>query len=231
MTWHRLLVLSLAALIVDFVAIMAVNGAVIPPLVVMSVLYVGVLAALARWQGRRIYFAVGALVVLLLIGNLPYVVPDLGHPETFATFVTTVVAVLASVVAIGATAAAAMVPDDARARTASMLVAALLVVTAVGSAAASMAAGDVVARPGDLRVTAQGVAYPAAVEARAGTVAFLVENRDPVRHTFVIDGRPVQQELPAGRSRRVEVALAAGTYQFRCDVLGHERMQGTITVK
>lgn len=231
MTWHRLLVLSLSALIADFLAIMAVNGAVIPPLVVMSVMYVGVLAALSRWQGRRMYIAVGALVVLLLIGNLPYVVPDLGHPETFATFVTTVVALLASVVAIGAAAAAAMAAGDARARAASMLVAALLAITVVGSAAASMAAGDAAGRPGDVRVTAQGVAYPSALEAKAGTVGFLVENRDPVRHTFVIDGRPVQQELPAGRSRRVEVALAAGTYQFRCDVLGHERMQGTITVK
>ena len=48
---------------------------------------------------------------------------------------------------------------------------------------------------------------------------------------FVIVDQDVKLELPADRDRRLEVELTAGTYEFLCDVPGHERMNGTIEVR
>ena len=56
-------------------------------------------------------------------------------------------------------------------------------------------------------------------------------NRDQIRHTFVIEGTNVRLEVPASKERRVQVELAAGEYRFLCDVVGHERMEGVLTVQ
>ena len=83
----------------------------------------------------------------------------------------------------------------------------------------------------DVELFAEGIEYPEVLDASAGLIGFHVTNRDPVRHTFVIDGTNVKLEVPASKGRRVEVELAAGEYRFRCDVAGHERMEGVLTVR
>ena len=80
-------------------------------------------------------------------------------------------------------------------------------------------------------VVAENGAFPEHLEAEAGRVAFFVENRDRIRHTFVIVERGVKQEMPAGRNRRVVTPLEEGEYRFICDVPGHERMEGTLVVR
>ncbi|MDP3892525.1 cupredoxin domain-containing protein [Nocardioides sp.] len=67
--------------------------------------------------------------------------------------------------------------------------------------------------------------------ASSGTVGTLVENRDPVRHTFTIEQLGIDVELPAGTNRRVEFTALAGTYAFHCTVPGHESMTGMIVVR
>jgi hypothetical protein len=64
-----------------------------------------------------------------------------------------------------------------------------------------------------------------------GEVSLFIENRDRIRHTFVIEAQDVKQELPAARDRRLHLDLAAGEYTFICDVPGHERMEGTLVVR
>jgi len=62
-------------------------------------------------------------------------------------------------------------------------------------------------------------------------VGTLVENRDPVRHTFTIEQLGIDVELPAGTNRRVEFTALAGTYAFHCTVPGHESMTGMVVVR
>ena len=56
------------------------------------------------------------------------------------------------------------------------------------------------------------------------------QNKDVVRHTFVIEGQDVKQEMPGSTNRRLEINLPAGRYEFKCDVPGHERMEGILEV-
>lgn len=75
------------------------------------------------------------------------------------------------------------------------------------------------------------VEFPETLTATAGSVGFVVENKDASRHTFVIEGRDVKLEGPSSKTRRVEANLPSGTYKFLCDVPGHENMTGTLTVR
>jgi hypothetical protein len=53
-----------------------------------------------------------------------------------------------------------------------------------------------------------------------------------LRDTFVIKGQDIKQEMRGSTSRRFEVTLPAGTYEFYCDVPGHSGvMKGVLTVK
>jgi len=82
----------------------------------------------------------------------------------------------------------------------------------------------------DLQIVARNTRFPEKVNARAGTFAIAVRNRDSYRHTFVIEGQGVKSDLPSRESRRLEVTLAPGSYRFFCDVPGHENMAGIIEV-
>ena len=108
--------------------------------------------------------------------------------------------------------------------------AALSVVLVVLSVSASLSVSSDAAQPNDVQLLAQDVKFPETLDASAGLIGFHVTNKDPIRHTFVIEGTDVKLELPASTERRVEVDLAAGEYNFICDVPGHDRMKGVLTV-
>ena len=65
----------------------------------------------------------------------------------------------------------------------------------------------------------------------AGAVGVLIDNEDPIRHTFTIKELDIDQELPANTARRVEFRAAPGAYEFICKIEGHEDMKGTIVVE
>jgi plastocyanin len=97
-----------------------------------------------------------------------------------------------------------------------------------------VAAGGVesdVHEPGDVVVEAVGALFPEQLQAPAGGAVLWVDNQDPIRHTFVIEGTDVHAELPGSSAVRVETDLAVGTYRFFCDVPGHERMEGELVVQ
>ena len=58
----------------------------------------------------------------------------------------------------------------------------------------------------------------------------VVDNADPFRHTFTIEGAGVDVEIPAGRTVEVPLDLQPGTYDYICAVPGHEAMTGTLVV-
>ncbi|HJM88160.1 MAG TPA: cupredoxin domain-containing protein [Dehalococcoidia bacterium] len=105
------------------------------------------------------------------------------------------------------------------------------VVLVVASVAMSLSASSEAAQAGDVTLLAERSEFPETLDASAGLIGFHVDNKDAVRHTFVIEGTDVKLELPGFTQRRVEVQLAAGDYPYICDVVGHERMAGVITVR
>lgn len=232
MTWHVVLTGAVLALALMFAVIMAVAGVLIPPLLVFGVLFLVLAAALQRWGSSRWLLLLAAVLsVLVIAGNLPAIISDVAHPETFSTFAPTFIATVAAIVALKAGVAAAFNIMPSAARLVGVGAAVLVAVALVGSVAATAAAGDVARVEGDIDVVAEHVEYPERLEAKAGKVTFFIDNRDRFRHTFVIVEPHTSQELPAARTRRLETTLQPGTYRYICDVLGHEQMEGVLEVK
>jgi len=230
--WRQVMTYGLVALLTSVVATMWIIGEVIPPLVIMGAV-IGVLSAVAgKWGYKWPVAFVTAVLALAFVGlNLPFVMEDLGHPETFFSFFPTVVMlVLAGVVAVAGVAngmrlsTAAIVPGIATLGVAVAGAGILSLVATAGVDSDARQAGDVV-------VTAQSTEFPEVLEASAGTTWFYIDNKDRVRHTFVIEGQDYKVELPGSTARRLEVSLPAGTYRFYCDVPGHDvLMEGELKV-
>lgn len=211
--------------------LMAVVGAVIPPLAVFAVLTVALLVALRRRPGARTV----ALAVLALVANLggvPFWGGDLLHPADTLVFACAVLSAGGRFVAIAAALVAGRRPATA-ARGAQLLTATgtgLLAVAVVVAAVARGSSEDAPAEAGDVAVTIAGFDFPdrpVAVDA-GGTLH--VANDDPARHTFTVPDTDLDVTIVGGSAARVRVDLPPGTYDVVCEVPGHEAMAGTLEV-
>ncbi|HET9200525.1 MAG TPA: cupredoxin domain-containing protein [Dehalococcoidia bacterium] len=72
---------------------------------------------------------------------------------------------------------------------------------------------------------------PEVIEVSAGDIAVVVENDDPIVHTFTIDDLDVDEDLGAGDEKFVEFSAEPGEYELKCDVPGHESMDAIIRVQ
>jgi plastocyanin len=230
--WRSALVAAALGQIAFNVVSMVVNGAVVPPLIVLSGLLVVGLAVL-RTNRQAGAVMLGAVSVFHLVGAGRFAVDAVVHPESFWDFwlawSTTVAAVLATVAAVPVWRR----DDDGgrRARVVWLAVAGLIVVAGVVGAVATMAYESEAAQAGDLMLVARDVEFePADVSAEAGQVAVFVENADALRHTFTVDELDVDLEAPGGKAARVEFTAEPGTYEFYCAVEGHEAMRGELTI-
>jgi plastocyanin len=229
-TWPRVLVGALIASIVFLVLVMAVNKFIIPPVAVICVVFAALAYSVYRWPRKRWLLIVATvLVVLAVAGNVPFVVEDLQHPESGWVFIPTLLSMVAGVVGIVAAIAAVVRATEAPARPLVFGAAGLSAVLVAVSLVATLQVEDDEQQDGDIVVVAEGVEYPETLAAQAGAIGLFIENKDLVRHTFVIDAEDVKQEVPSSTNRRLEVTLEAGTYEYYCDVPGHEEaMKGTL---
>ena len=64
-------------------------------------------------------------------------------------------------------------------------------------------------------------------------VTVMVPNAGAAPHTFVIEALGIKIEMAAGETKEVVINAPAGTYEYICDVPGHEEagMVGTLTVQ
>lgn len=227
--WVRVLVrLSIVTAIVDVTA-PALSGAVIPPLVVGAALTVIGLVLLRRSRKTGVA-TLGVVHLLLVVSSAPFAAPSLAHPESPISFVHAVVHLGGRALAVAAAVAAWRYASDAGARRFGIVALALLGVTAVTSGVAVVLTPGVTAQPGDVAVTVQDVAFPDEVRVASGG-HLLVENTEPVRHTFTVEGTDLSEELPERRSVRFAVDLAPGSYQLVCAVPGHESMTARVVVE
>lgn len=218
---------SLAALIADL-AWMAIIGEVIPPLALFAVLTVALVGAARRWP-RGATIALGVLALVAMGGGVQFLLNDLANPSDPFAFLWAVISGGGRVVAIAATILALTRRDLAARR----LAAASLVVlglAVVGSLTARFTASSDVKQPGDVEVVAADATFPDRVAVPAGG-AVLVDNRDPMRHTFTVEGTDLDVLVEPGLQRRILIDLMPGTYALVCTVPGHESMTATLEVQ
>lgn len=229
--WRNVQAAGTLAISLALLSVIALSQELIPPVLVFGVLYLVIAVAVWRLsQNRWVSIAGAVLVVLGLAGNAPFLMEDLAHPETWGSFAPAAIMVVGAVTAVGAAVMAYRNAPPEGTRSFSMGAAGLGVVLVLATVALSLTASSDSAEAGDVPVVSEGAEFPEAVEVASGAWLHL-ENNDLFRHTFVVEGQDVKVEMPGGKDRRVQIDLPPGEYRFLCDVPGHERMEGTLTVR
>lgn len=233
LTWLGVQIVATIVLLLVLLSIMAVARVIIPPLLVFALVFAATAYALRRWGPTRSWVrVVGAVLALLaVLANIGPILQDLAHPESALVFVPSALGLLTAITAAAAGVAGFFRAFEEIVRSAGLAalgVGALLVVVS-GVAALRLESDD--SQMGDVRIVAHRVQYPDTVLAKVGQVALFIENRDGFRHTFTIEQRGVDVELPASTDRRVVLELPVGRYPFICTVFGHEQMEGVLTVE
>lgn len=230
--WRTLEAIGLATVGVSLYALMALAREVIPPVLVIGLIYLALGAATYRWIDRpRVALVTATLGLLGLLANLPFLISDLTHIDTWASFIPNTFAVVLGLSGIAAGFISVFKPSLPDARRLGIGATGVAAVLAVASIGLSLAATSDTVEAGDVEVVAKGTEYPEALSASAGLVGIHVDNEDLFHHTFVIEGIDETLYIPGSKSRRFEVQLDPGNYRYICDVPGHERMEGTLTVQ
>lgn len=119
-------------------------------------------------------------------------------------------------------------------RTATLLLAAVLALTACGGGGDEASSGD--AGDGTVRIEASDLAFDSEqVSASAGEIEIELSNVGAVEHDFVVeeaDDTHVVHTAP-GETGTGTIELEPGTYTFYCSVPGHREagMEGTLEVQ
>lgn len=164
----------------------------------------------------------GAVSLILLGLNAPFLLQVFSYPESPPDFIPPIAFITGALVSVIATIPAFRQGKGAivRSTTARVIgiIALVLVVAAAGvSLAASTGVESEAAKPGDIEVrTEDFVFYPKQLDAESGEISVHIKNEDSGLHTFTIDGLGVDVAIPGGKERRVTFRAEPGTYRFYC---------------
>jgi plastocyanin len=220
------------ALLLIFVAVVVqvTQEATIPPLIVLAVV-LAVGAALLVVRPRVGAIVVGAAAVLMVVGNVTHLAGDLAHPESFWSFLPAALSVMGAVVGAYGLVAVLRRHGPEGAKVAAALGAAAVVVLVGFAGVQTGAEPDDQPAEGDIGMWAQDIEFkPSRLEAPAGEFGIFIANDDLVRHNLTIEDLDVDAELPSKAFVRVPVDAEPGTYEFFCDIPGHDDMTGTLEV-
>lgn len=230
--WRTLQAVGLAVPGFCFAAMMVITQQGMAFAIITLIFYLALGAATYRWIDRgRVALATAALGLVGLLSSLTFLLTDLSHPDTWTAFAPDAVGLAFGLAGVAAGFTSFFRPARSGARLLGLSTAAIAILLAVTTLTVSLTAPSVAAEVGDVEVVAKDIEYPETLTASAGLVGFHITNDDPFRHSFVIEGTDVKLELPGSKARRVEVELAPGQYHYVCDVYGHDRMEGTLTVR
>jgi uncharacterized cupredoxin-like copper-binding protein len=227
--WLRLLVWTVAAVAVVDIAFMALVTALIPPLTIGAVL-TGIGLALVRWRPRAATIVLGLTSLLLLAGGLPFAIDHLPYPSSGIDFTHSVIGVFGRVAAIVMAVMVLRRGTDAAARRAGAIVVVALGLTLLVATVASLASTGEEAQTGDVVTVIDDHAFEEQVEVAGGDTLF-VDNLEPFRHTFTVEGTAIDVVTPAAQGVRIPVDLDPGSYSVICAVPGHEAMSATLVVR
>lgn len=230
-TWIRL-ARAAAITMVAWSAILQITArTVIPPVLVIGIVFLAFVPFL-RGERRRLGLGLAAFTALAILGNLPTILDELAHPDSAPAFILTLLSVATALVAITAGLGAFFRWSTAPIKGVAIGWAAVVIVGAVGSVMASATTESEAALEGDTVVVAERIEFaPDAITVTSGSSGVWVENKDGIRHTLTIEELSVDLEIPALKSRRVDITAAPGTYSIICTVPGHENMTGTLVVE
>jgi plastocyanin len=228
--WRRVAAISAATWLVWAIGFSIIIQTIEPFILIFAVVPIAAWGVTVWKPGKASYTTFGALGLLTILLNLPFVISDLSHPESALGFNTGTVALLAATLQTLVGVRVWVSLSERFARRSWQTAAALFVVGLAISVVAAMGVEDDAAQAGDTMVRAYHVEFlPGSFTAPGGTAVF-IENQDPTRHTFTIEELGIDVELPANTARRVEIAAPAGTYEVTCAVPGHESMKATLTI-
>lgn len=210
------------------VVLMAVIGEVIPPLAVFVILTAVLIGGLRRRPAALVTW-LGVLALVANVAGAPFWTQDVFYPAETIAFLWAVLSAGGRFVVIAGAVMVRREADDRRAGLVSAVAIGVLgiavVATVVGRA--TLTTDELAA--GDVRATIEDAEFPDAISVERGGVVY-VDNIDPYRHTFTVEGTDVDVDVPGGVARRVAVDLGPGTYVVVCEVPGHESMQSTLEV-
>jgi len=212
------------------VVIQATSGVVIPPLIVLAVVFLlGLVLLVTRPRAGAI--TTGAAAVIMVVANIPLVAEDLTHPESIWSFLPAAIAVVGALVGIVVLVGALRRSDDA----AVPYVGVLAGVAVLGLFAVAIiqtnGRPDDARQEGDFGLFAQDTEFvPDTIDSASGEIGVFIGNDDLVRHNFTIDELAVDEELASKAFVRFAFEAEPGIYEFHCDIPGHEDMTGTLTV-
>jgi plastocyanin len=227
--WPRLLAWSAGAVAAVDLIFFALIQHVIPPLAAGALL-TGIGLVVLRRSRRWGIGILGVTGLVMLLGNAPFALGHLPHPESGIDWVHSVVGLFGRLLVVVAAVAAWRGAAPAAGRRLATVATGLLGAVVVIAAVASLLSSGVAAADGDVAVPIERGAFPAQVTMDAGGILF-ADNQDLFRHTFTVEGTAIDVELPARQAARIPVDLAPGTYDVLCAVPGHDGMTSTLTVR
>lgn len=230
MSWATVARIGATTIVVWSVALQFLAGEPIPPVAVIGVVFLAFIP-FTDARRRRLGIALAIVAVLSVGGNLPLILDELSHPESAPAFILTLLSVLGAAIALAGGLGMFFGWSAASGRRlvfGAGLVLAVGAVTSVSIAANTVSDG---AQPTDVEVLTQQVAFePGDITIGAEGTGVWIDNRDGIRHTFTVPQLGIDLDVPALKSRRIDIDAAPGTYQIFCEVPGHESMTATLTV-
>ncbi len=221
-SWLSLLVAAAGATIASFVIAMIIAGSIEAFFLAMAAPIVLGLLAVRRWRRTGIV-VLGVVLLAELLSSAPFLADALTHPETPSDFLPLTLFTLATLIGSAAAVPAfrqARVHARPTSRSATPVAVAAVLVLVAATAVSIVAAGrvdSVTAQPGDIELTAKDFQFDTrTITTDTETVAVTVTNDDATRHTFTIDERGVDLNVPPGTTQRVTFPADTGTYRFYC---------------
>ena len=212
----------------------------------IPVLLILLFIAALVWKYEGWLLLVAAVAgVLGLVNEVPFLEYGISNPHSFFDFIPGVLSITGSLIALGAGVTGYIQTRRGEPRTtttgtelgASLGIAVVLVVLVVFSIIATASQRATVSaedRQDALAIDMENFQFkPISITLRAGT-AFnaVIENHDILVDTFTIDDLDIDYEV--GPDSEILVRLGApepGSYEFTCEVPGHEDMKGTLVVR
>jgi plastocyanin len=231
-SWRKLAVRAAFAIPIVFALLMAVSMEFVPFLLIFMIPF----ALLGFWAsrgGKASAIVLGALAVVFIVMNLPFVIPTLAVPASPVDFISTAWVFLAAITAAvaGLFAFRGIAGGDG-ARKFARVVLGVAAVAVVVSVISFVTFEDDTKQEGDIELAAVDFLFePEEIEADGGTVGVFIVNGDPASHTFTIEELDVDVVIPQGASVRVEFEAEAGEYEFICIPHEGSGMTGTLAVR
>lgn len=229
--WLKLARGATTAMVAWAIVLQLTAGTLIPPVAFIGAAYLILLPFLRR-ERRRTGLVLAAFSVTAVAGNLPGVADELAHPESAPAFILTLLATLSAAVAAVSGLGMFRTWSSRPAPRVAAVAGSLFVAGIVLSLVAASTTVSEVASADDVAVVAEGVAWaPSEVVVDDESSGVWVDNRDGIRHTFTVPALGIDLDVPALKSRRVDIDAPAGSYQIICEVPGHDSMTATLIVE